>query len=170
MRVIWLMRGPGIPKGTVVDARPALLIDVAPTIMSVSGVRPAAAGEAGAGDDREPPPPMPGISLLDLGDASPPMVRDIVAERVLYGPETKAIVSWPYKAILELESSEARLFDLSVDPGEQRDLAAERPDDLNELLGRLSDALAAAKALGAGVEAELDPELLRRLRALGYIR
>ncbi len=167
LRIPLILWGPQVSPGR--DATPVSLIDVAPTIMAAAGVGSDRAAAAVSVD--EPlPATMPGISLLELHDTSPPVVRDIVAERVLYGPEAKAIVSWPYKAILEIDTSEARLFDLSADPGEQRDLSADRPQDLSELLGRLAEALTEAKALGAGAEAELDAELLRRLRALGYIR
>ena len=88
----------------------------------------------------------------------------------MYGPETKAIIRWPHKAILEIDSGAAMLFDLAADPGEHNDLATRHPEELRALLGELSDRLAEAKELGVGVQAELDEDLLRRLRALGYIR
>ncbi len=68
------------------------------------------------------------------------------------------------------------LFDLASDPGELRNVASERPDDVR----RLADALATWEAaLGlpaldaevnqAGSAVQLDPVAEERLRALGYI-
>lgn len=64
------------------------------------------------------------------------------------------------------------LYDLAVDPGETQNLAGTRPEVQSVLSGRLDEmlALAAKQAprLGAS-EGEVDPELDRQLRALGYV-
>jgi arylsulfatase len=168
LRVPLVLWGAGVPVGR--EATPVSLIDIAPTIMSASGGADVPPSTDDAGDDASESLLLPGVPLLSADDSGPAAQRDIIAERVLYGPEARAIVRWPYKAIIDVTTSEAKLFDLAADRGEQHDLAAERPEVLADLLARLSDALTAATALGAGAEAELDAELLRRLRALGYIR
>jgi len=154
LRVPMILWGPGVSAGR--DDFPVSLVDVAPTVLAAAG--------AAVGND------LPGVVLLDEARAERPRQRAIIAERPLYGPRTKAIVRWPHKAILEIDSGAAMLFDLVADPGEHDDLAARRPEKLRALLGELSARLAEAKALGVGVQAELDEDLLRRLRALGYIR
>jgi arylsulfatase A-like enzyme len=59
------------------------------------------------------------------------------------------------------------LYDLAVDPGETRDLAAEQP----ELAARMQRELEAAFAeVGAPADPELTPRELELLRALGYVR
>lgn len=59
------------------------------------------------------------------------------------------------------------LYDVDADPGQVRDLAAERPRDARRLL---RDLLAfRPKPRGATSEAPLDPELQKRLEALGYL-
>ena len=159
LRVPLILWGPGIEPGR--EAVPVSLIDILPTILDALGIEAAS----------DPAAALPGISLLwpRSGSAAGQPPRPVIAEAPLYGPRTKAIVEWPYKAILDLESGAAQLFDLSADPGELDDLAAARPEELRGLLGALADRIAAATP-GESAAAELDDELLRRLRALGYIR
>jgi arylsulfatase A-like enzyme len=163
LRVPLILWGRGVSPGR--EAMPVSLIDVAPTVLDAAGV-----SYPGTSDDAGGKGGLPGISLLD--DARPdwPARRAIIAERLLYGPETKAIVEWPDKAIVEIDSGRAQLFDLQIDPGEQDDLAAGDPELLARLLTEMSDRLAEAEAAGAAPGTDLDEDLLRRLRALGYIR
>lgn len=67
------------------------------------------------------------------------------------------------------------LFNLTEDPGEQRDLQVEHPDVVAELRGRLEDKLAHEARLGRlltasapGTEVEITPEIEQELKALGY--
>jgi len=166
LRVPLILWGAGVAPGR--EDVPVSLIDVAPTLLAAAGFD---RGDAAEGDDDRPL--LPGIALLDDSrEAAGGALRDraIIAERLLYGPETKAIVRWPYKAILAVESGHAMLFDLAADPEEQHDLAGEHPDTLSALLTELAERLAAAEALGSAAGARIDEDLLRRLRALGYIR
>ena len=151
LRVPLVIGGPGVNPGRV--ATPVSLTDLMPTILQA-----AAAPLSGE---------IAGRSLLRPESAAAP--RPLIAERVLYGPETKAIVAWPYKAILDVDSGETRLFDLSADPAEQRDLSATDPQTLRRLLGQLSAGLDQDRSPAAGAGAELDDDLVARLRALGYI-
>ena len=151
LRVPFILWGPEVAAGR--DRTPVSLIDLAPTMLAAAGA---------------PIDDLPGRSLLGGGGVD--TGRPVIAERLLYGEETKAMVSWPHKVILQVDSGNAMLFDLAADPGEQHDLAGDRPDDVAYLLGALAERLAAAQALGVGGEAQLDEDLLRRLRALGHIR
>lgn len=163
LRVPLILWGPRVAPGR--ESVPVSLIDLAPTILEAAGVA-SPAGTAAASSHGG----LPGLSLLDTARAAWPGRRTIVAERLLYGPEAKAIVRWPYKAILQIDSGKAMLFDLAADAGEHEDLAVQRPEELSALLGELADRLSAAEALSVVTEAAIDEELLRRLRALGYIR
>ena len=62
------------------------------------------------------------------------------------------------------------LYDHAVDPREQRNLAARRPDDVRALRD-LADAYLATPepSWGAPDETELDEMRLNQLRALGYV-
>jgi arylsulfatase A-like enzyme len=190
LRVPLLLWGAGVTAGR--ETLPVSLLDVAPTVLAAAGLTSAE---------------LPGVSLLDGARPEWPAERTIIAERLLYGPETKAIVRWPYKVIAGAGGADggaegtapesgategtttegtlgrqagganastagtvALLFDLQADPGERHDLAAARPGLLGELLGALAARLAEADAHAAAGAAELDDALLRRLRALGYIR
>lgn len=173
LRVPMILWGRGVTPGR--ETLPVSLIDVAPTLLQAAGLPPEALATEGpaAGDGSTIATvvaALPGVSLLDAARSTWPAQRTVVAERLLYGSEAKAIVSWPYKAIISLDSGAAQLFDLEADAEERHDLAARRPEVLNTLLAELAARLAEAEALGVAVEAELDEELLRRLRALGYIR
>jgi arylsulfatase A-like enzyme len=62
---------------------------------------------------------------------------------------------------------QTRLFDLSHDPREQRDLSGQRPKLTMKLRSRLE--AWSAEAHPKGVEHDLDPEVKSRLEALGYV-
>jgi arylsulfatase A-like enzyme len=77
--------------------------------------------------------------------------------------------------LVESSQGEALLYDLAADPGETRDLAAERPADLARLRARMEEvqaslalpALDAPLAVGEAAP-ELDEATREQLRALGY--
>jgi len=163
LRVPLILWGRGVSAGR--EAMPVSAIDIAPTLLDAAGV----AYPTDASDD-DGARGLTGISLLDDARSSWPLRRAIIAERLLYGPETKAIVEWPDKAIVAVDSGRAQLYDLQADPGEHDDLAAGDPELLARMLNDLTDRLAEAEAAGAAPGTDLDEDLLRRLRALGYIR
>ena len=88
-------------------------------------------------------------------------------------PGTWSLLDWPLKVVVLEKQRRAQLYDLAADPGETRDLAAERGDELRRLV-RLGEALQKAlPKLGADLpegELELDPEMIEQLRSLGYIQ
>jgi arylsulfatase len=152
----------GAAVGAGRASTPVSLLDVAPTMLDAAGV--AAPMSSGADGN------LPGISLLDPDSVARAGQRTIVAERLLYGPATKAVLRWPYKAIVEVDGGAAKLFDLQADPGEHDNLAQQRPEQLAALLTELAERVARAHALGVAPQAPIDELLLHRLRALGYIR
>jgi arylsulfatase A-like enzyme len=128
LRVPLLLRIPGVAPAVHDDT--VMLIDVGPTLLAAMGVAA--------------PPSFRGRSLLGrvLGDELPP--------RPAYG-ELLPAPSWDHewkmmlegdgrwKLIYRLSDARFELYDLASDPGEQRDLYRERPDDAR----RLEQALAA---------------------------
>ncbi|MGD8329763.1 MAG: sulfatase [Acidobacteriota bacterium] len=148
--IVW---APGLVAGR--STAPVSIADVTPTVLDFEGM--------------EIPEGIFGIPLRPLLRGSDPAVeRLIVAEGILYGSEKKAALRWPYKLILDREDGTEELFDLRQDPGERRTLAdGERIAELRE---QLELALAAAAQGVTLQQLELDEELQRRLRALGYIR
>jgi arylsulfatase A-like enzyme len=139
-----------------VDA-PVDLIDVAPTLCALAGVKPN--------------PMFQGLDLIAVaGDSALGWERYLLS--VSIRPDTIAIRHGSHKLIRDLEGGGAdELFDLAADPGEGRDLASERPE-LAESLGRELDAeLARLKSLGVGRAdpRSLEEEQLEILRSLGYV-
>ena len=81
----------------------------------------------------------------------------------------RAIRTHRYKLIWH-ENRKVELFDLSTDPGELHDLAAEKQDIRDALLAQLKEWMArGGSATDAAMFESSDAESLERLRSLGYI-
>lgn len=164
LRVPLLIKPPGSRKGLRVDA-PVGTIDVAPTVLELAGVSYDSAdfqGRSLACRWAEEP--------CELSH-TPHFATGLIGER-----QQRAVLFDGLKLIDDPVWNRAELYDLALDPGETRDLAAERPDDVAR--GRaLLDQHAAESAelrrrlgLGAGRQAGFDDAARDRLRSLGYIQ
>ncbi len=158
IRVPLLIRGPGVPRGRVVE-QPVQLVDVVPTLLALLGLPPA--------------PDLDGRDLSRLWSAGGgPAPEAVVAEAAPWKLWTGSrahfvsVTLGDHKLIHELESGESRLFDLARDPGERHDLAAEQPERVAELLAEV-EAYRARERAAAG-ERPLSEEQIEQLRALGY--
>lgn len=128
-------------------------VDVWPTVLEAFGLDPRGSR---------------GLSLF--GD-------DLPAERVLaqsFLPQDPKRAQWAATdgrwRLLWGENGEPRLYDLSNDPGESRDVAAEHPTELERLRARYQAAQRQfAQRTHEGSEVELDPATLRALQKLGYV-
>lgn len=136
------------------------LVDVAPTALELLGVAPIAGAH--------------GESLVPLLAGETPVGTYAVAAAPWYGVRTEG-----YK-LVTVAPGKDRLFDLQADPGEQRDVAGERPIALRaaevllyEGIGgpTKQNRLTLLEGLPAYVahETKLDPRHRRALEALGYI-
>jgi arylsulfatase A-like enzyme len=133
------------------------LVDVVPTLLELLAL-PA-------------PPGLSGRSLVPLlrGEAAPS--QPVFAEGFAFDARLQAVIDGDWKLIRDLRTGALALYDLAADPGEQRDLAASRPEE-RERLRALLDA-----EFGGGhpaqdplaLPAPLEPETRERLRALGYL-
>ena len=158
VRVPLIVRGPGVPAGARV-ATTVSLLDVMPTILSAVGA------------------PVPtGLDGVDLSSTWRGKAAAI-GERFLFHeadhnnaqPDvTRAIRHDHDKLHLDRLTGAVTLFDLATDPGEHRDLAAERAPLASDLRARL-DAFRQQHAEG-GAAVTLTPEQLERLKSLGYVR
>jgi arylsulfatase A-like enzyme len=74
-----------------------------------------------------------------------------------------------WKSYWKREDDRAHLVDLAADPGEQRDVAEERPDILAAHRRRI-EALGEALAAPDAPSRELDPHYQQLLRSLGYLQ
>jgi arylsulfatase A-like enzyme len=166
MRILWMMRGPGIAPGRTIDAAPALEIDVAPTVVDLVG--PGLARRS-----------MEGVSFrgcLQGGECpSSPAGRPFWVYAVDHDtrrPEAMAGYRWPYKWIWQ-RGYPREGYDLGRDPSEDKGLLsgpeAELPEALRLLAEafpaerrRLVEALSRPQPAGSSRQEEL-------LRSLGYV-
>ena len=152
------------------DDRLASLVDVLPTVLEVTGARTDA--------------PLQGRSLL----GPPPLERTIFHElhstwyvvRPQQAPEKieqrwAAVRRGDFKLIAVPDEGRVELYDVSADPRERVDLSASRAERVATLTRVLAGYRSSARELAAAhpadaPEADLDPEMVERLRALGYLQ
>jgi len=120
-----IVRGPhsGAAGGTRIGS-PVSGIDIAPTLLDLAGVAPAAG--------------MEGRSLAPLlsgsaGAAGAAAAVSTVCETVRLNALRQAIREGSLKLIHLMDENRAELFDLAADPHELHDLAEARPDDRHRL-------------------------------------
>jgi len=154
---------PTVPAGRSVDAV-VRLVDVMPSLLERVGLDPSRFDG------------LEGVSFAPLlrGEEDPAGPRWAFSERTYYGLEMKSVQDDRFKLILRYEDGEVELYDLAEDPGEQRNLAASRPEETARLRAELDRWIERAGPLlpedGGAPAADLDDHDLERLRALGYIR
>ena len=156
VRIPFVVRGPGVRRGR--NLAPISLTDLMPTVLDALGV--------------ELESEMYGTSMWpSITGAPAPPERDLLIEGTLYGAEQKAIVRWPYKMIYQTNPTATLLFDLERDPNELVDLSRLEPELAQQLRDSLGNILlSAARERGTAQGVELDPAIMRNLRALGYLR
>jgi len=138
---------PGGPRGTVVSGQ-VRGIDLAPTLTAALGLGvPAGFTGRGRGD------------AMRSGEARelPELVKRDKAREDLWRIRTGR---W--------KLYNADLFDLHRDPAESRDVAGAHPDVV-ERLRREQEALLGERPIPPPTRTDTDPEVLERLRSLGYV-
>ena len=156
LRVPLVMRLPGVPARRV--EAPAQHIDLLPTLLGYLGIEP---------------PPADGRDLLAerrRGDAP----LDVYAHLDVDGHRAASVIRGRFKLVLPLSPSQGTapmLFDLDADPGELEDLAGDRPDIVARMLGLLAERNLAGEIESAEEieDDQIDQDVRRRLRALGYV-
>ena len=156
--VVRFPKGTG-PAGVRVSGL-ADLLDLAPTIADVFGVR----GKGGSDQAFQ------GRSLLPLAMGAPG--KAAVLSRTVWDRPRYALRDERYKYVYYTQTGEEFLYDLPADPGEAKNLVAERPlrtayyrQALHHWtleLGRRQHA--------AGEQAQISPEQCANLKALGYVQ
>ena len=123
-RVPVAVRIPGVAPRA--ELEPASLLDLAPTLLGLLGL-----GEAVA--------PLDGVDLLpNLLGAPEPLGRHDRA-LVMNEQDQWGVVVWPWKLMVRPKENLTELYDLSADPGETIDLAADEPDLVRQLRSRYGE-------------------------------
>jgi arylsulfatase A-like enzyme len=120
MNVPWILAGTGLAPG--LESRPAELLDLAPTLLGLLGL--------------PPHPSHQGRDLLGTDPVAEPRSRHLVSDtpwRTHLG-----LLRGGYKLIYDADERRFSLFDVREDPGETRDVLAERPETAADLRARLS--------------------------------
>jgi arylsulfatase A-like enzyme len=166
---------PRIPAGVRVET-PVSTLGVFATILDLAGLAqlatlqvgslaPLAAGEPGASG---------GPILAEL-QRSRELAREEPADVQMNGAQRYRLFRLGSLKLVERTGGPPLLYDLAADPGEARDLAAERPAEAARMLAQLETVRADlglpaidAPMDGGGERPELDAATREQLRALGY--
>ena len=155
LRVPFMVWGPGVTPGR--ESAPISIADAAPTILEAVGLEVPDAGF--------------GQSLWPMIDKSEPgdMDRLIVAAGTLYGPELRMAMRWPYKLIQNPKTGKLALFNLEKDPGEKNDLIETHRQLAQRLAAELDHRMISISSGPQREGVELDDEMIKNLRELGYV-
>ena len=151
IRVPLVIQAPNSPAG-VIDAQ-VQLIDLFPTLLEMAGA---------------PLPATSGRALEVLWDRRSPS-HSAMSEIV----GTQSALREERFKLITLASGQVQLFDLARDPHETLDVAAANPARVNAMRTSLDRMREHALEAGRGIHTEMvpiDPDVARRLRALGYIQ
>jgi arylsulfatase A-like enzyme len=121
VRVPLAMAGPGVKPSGTSDAL-VYVHDLAATFLDMAGVR-----------DR--PPAMTSKSLVPLLEGRTRSHREFLRSGL---KEWRAVTDGRYKLVRGYKGGTSRLFDLREDPWEDKDVAADRPQELRRLEEKLS--------------------------------
>jgi arylsulfatase A-like enzyme len=154
-RVPLILRGPGIGAAGKVVAQPVSAVDVAPTLLALSGL--------------PVPPEMEGKRLPGLGLGGERQPRDPVYVQC---GDNLAIRVGDRKLLTQRQGGGDLVFDLTTDAAEQknilgRDSAADRM--LRDLAAKYWTTATAETRLILERQKSVDDSTRERLRALGYI-
>jgi arylsulfatase/uncharacterized sulfatase len=130
IRAPLIIAGPGIEPSRIHS--PAMVTDVTPTLMDMLGISPAVLGYI----------PMTGRSLLPIlkGKAQSVYADDDI--RAIEVSGNSALYKGDYKilrSILPVGDGKWRLFNLTEDPSETKDLSTEQPQRLQNMLAHYGD-------------------------------
>jgi arylsulfatase A-like enzyme len=112
LRVPLILAGPGVASDEGAIETPVALLDLAPTLIEMAGA--------------SLPPEAEGRSLAPALRGQALQAQPIYGESLYRVPyELKALQQDGYKLIYRADDGQVELYDLSADPAEQRDVAAE---------------------------------------------
>ena len=108
-----------------------------------------------------------GRSLVGLMDGTDDQPRPVLAQGNMWGPDLTSYRSAGWK-LIRAGDGQQELYNLSLDPREQTNLAASDGEALTRLAQELDLALRGMAALGGSNQVKVTPELQAWMQALGY--
>ena len=117
------------------------------------------------------PAEMDGVSLYPRGGRLEPEPHVVVTENMHYGPQLQSFISDCFKLIVNTETGALVVYDLCHDPDETKDVFGEvkLPPKVKAQVEHIAANLDNLIKKGTAEASQLDPETIRKLRALGYI-
>ncbi len=159
IRTPLLIRVPGARPRTVTE--PVSNLDVVPTVLDLLGTRDGPQSSA----VQAPPAGMEGQSLRPALLGRPlPRRYQVAAQGAL-----RSVADGRLKLVHDLGTGRFALYDLAADPGETRDVLAERRRDVPRLRDALNAWLARTEGGPAAAAVRRAEEADRRLRSVGYL-
>ena len=156
-RIPFIVRPPAGGQGAAIG-EPVSLVDLTPTILGVTGL-PAAEG-------------LDGEDLRPLFAAEAPRF----AERAVYAESRYAWHHYGWAPLSALVTNDHKLIDSTTpelyaraDVAESADLAMTEVDRLTTITGRLDTMVAAMEPAVGATRADMSPERVSQLEALGYL-
>jgi arylsulfatase A-like enzyme/Flp pilus assembly protein TadD len=146
MRVPMIIHGAGVAPAVRSD--PVSLLDVLPTVLAIAGL---------------PDDTLPGRVLTRGPDPAAESYLETTYPEVAGWSRDTSLVQDRWKLIT---GGRTRLFDVMTDPGESRDLSADRASVVQAMARRLESLSNTGRA---ATPAGVTPEVAARLRALGYV-
>jgi arylsulfatase A-like enzyme len=151
-----IYRPPGGVDGSRRINRPISLVDFFANLYSLTGV--------------ESTPMNQGLNIAELGGESTAEQRMPVVSSLPPHLYSLRLGQWKLIRRGDITNPTELLFDLHADPAEQIDLAQALPDTLDLLVDYLDAIVASREAVYSGEDlTHRDPEMLKKLRSLGYI-
>jgi len=136
------------------------LADIAPSILAYLGI--------------ETSFPANGRSFISMpGAVIRPFPRAIISELNRIGPPLQCIIKYPYKLILNLINGKIEIYNLEKDPGEKENLFGKKlsyPPEIIDQIHATANKIQELKAQNQLKKASLDPETLKKLKSLGYLK
>jgi arylsulfatase A-like enzyme len=172
LRVLWMMRGPGMPAGRIVDENPALVADVTPTLLELLGIDLDLDLRVGEGE-------LDGNSWAEClvsGEDCPERTHWWAFGLAHHRRRVTGMAGyqWPFKWIWR-RSFPREAYELSADPWELDDLLENAGPHNPEPLKRLAETFrnerrALTELLRTPQTAGDVEEREKLLRSLGYLR
>jgi arylsulfatase A-like enzyme len=164
LRVPLVMKGPGIPKKKWISS-PVEIMGLFPTLEEILKLPPVPSDQ-----NRQGVAFTKLIRKLSLSYAKP----FLYAEHIYYGEPQRSIRVGNYKLIEWLGFPRFKLYDVASDSKERRDLYWERPEMAKKLKETMAGVVNKNERRIHGLpdrsDPELEEEMRKRLRSLGYIQ